>query len=122
MLTGRLFLFLAGADVQVEVRRDSTSARQWTQRRGIGRLRHVDVRQPETSAAWRRSAGRGDERKRHSPGSRGCGLGWRYIAQVQGCVSLRQGCLKKAGCSGCLLRSPVPARERPTRRGAVEIP
>ena len=44
ILVGRLFQFLTGEQVQVEVRCDSSSARQWSQRRGVGRLKHVDVR------------------------------------------------------------------------------
>ena len=30
--------------MRIEVRCDSSSARQWSQRRGVGRLKHVDVR------------------------------------------------------------------------------
>ena len=44
ILIGRLFEFLTGEHVRVEVRCDSSSARQWSQRRGVGRLKHVDVR------------------------------------------------------------------------------
>ena len=44
ILVGRLFEFLTEKPVSVEVRCDSSSARQWTQRRGVGRLKHVDVR------------------------------------------------------------------------------
>ena len=44
ILTGRLFEFLTGENVRIEIRCDSSSARQWSQRRGIGRLKHVDVR------------------------------------------------------------------------------
>ena len=44
ILIGRLFEFLTGENVRTEIRCDSSSARQWSQRRGIGRLKHVDVR------------------------------------------------------------------------------
>ena len=44
ILIGRLFEFLTGESVRTEIRCDSSSARQWSQRRGIGRLKHVDVR------------------------------------------------------------------------------
>ena len=44
ILVGRLFEFLTETPVSVEVRCDSSSARQWTQGRGVGRLKHVDVR------------------------------------------------------------------------------
>ena len=44
ILIGRLFEFLTGEHVRTEIRCDSSSARQWSQRRGIGRLKHVDVR------------------------------------------------------------------------------
>ena len=44
ILVGRLFEFLTEKPVSVEVRCDSSSARQWTQRRRVGRLKHVDVR------------------------------------------------------------------------------
>ena len=44
ILIGRLFEFLTGENVRIEIRFDSSSARQWSQRRGIGRLKHVDVR------------------------------------------------------------------------------
>ena len=44
ILVRRLFEFLTETPVSVEVRCDSSSARQWTQRRGVGRLKHVDVR------------------------------------------------------------------------------
>ena len=38
------FEFLTGEQVRIEVRCDSSSARQWSQRRGVGRLKHVDGR------------------------------------------------------------------------------
>ena len=44
ILVGRLFEFLTSEQVRVEVRCDSSSARQWRQRSGVGRLKHVDVR------------------------------------------------------------------------------
>ena len=44
ILIGHLFEFLTGENVRIEIRCDSSSARQWSQRRGIGRLKHVDVR------------------------------------------------------------------------------
>ena len=44
ILIRRLFEFLTGESVRTEIRCDSSSARQWSQRRGIGRLKHVDVR------------------------------------------------------------------------------
>ena len=44
ILIGRLFEFVTGENVRTEIRCDSSSARQWSQRRGIGRLKHVDVR------------------------------------------------------------------------------
>ena len=44
ILLGRLFEFLTGEHVRTEIRCDSSSACQWSQRRGIGRLKHVDVR------------------------------------------------------------------------------
>ena len=44
ILVGCLFEFLTEKPVSVELRCDSSSARQWTQRRGVGRLKHVDVR------------------------------------------------------------------------------
>ena len=43
ILVGRLFQVLTEEAVHVEVRCDSSSARQWSQRRGVGRLKHVDV-------------------------------------------------------------------------------
>ena len=44
ILIGRLFEFLTSENVRTEIRCDRSSARQWSQRRGIGRLKHVDVR------------------------------------------------------------------------------
>ena len=44
ILIGRLFEFMTETPVSIQVRCDSSSARQWTQRRGVGRLKHVDVR------------------------------------------------------------------------------
>ena len=44
ILIGRLFEFLTGEKVRTEIRCGSSSARHWSQRRGIGRLKHVDVR------------------------------------------------------------------------------
>ena len=51
ILTREIFRFVLNADVQLDIRMDSSSARQWLQRSGIGRLKHLAAR-----SLWLQSA------------------------------------------------------------------
>ena len=44
LLIRALWSFLVGTDVQLELRSDSSSGRQWLQRAGVGRLKHYQIR------------------------------------------------------------------------------
>ena len=44
ILTREILRFVLNADVQLDIRVDSSSARQWLQRSGIGRLKHLAAR------------------------------------------------------------------------------
>ena len=51
ILTSEILRFLLATNVQLDIRMDSSSARQWLQRAGIGRLKHLAAR-----SLWLQSA------------------------------------------------------------------
>ena len=44
MLLKEVWMFMVGQETLLEARSDSSSGRQWLQRAGLGRLKHIDVR------------------------------------------------------------------------------
>ena len=44
LLLKKIWMFMVGQETLLEARSDSSSGRQWLQRAGLGRLKHIDVR------------------------------------------------------------------------------